>query len=65
MTPDPMVLLDLIGLRPVVVEWLEDEAVVVASCRAVLVSPQADLGRVADWALARAASQWAAGDPPA
>lgn len=64
MTPDPMVLLDLIGLRPVVVEWLDDDAVIVTGRRIILVRPHADLDWVADWALSEAAAGLAAEPSP-
>ena len=57
MQPDPITMLDLIGLRPIVVDDLGCPAVMLTKHRLIIVDSAADLHRVADWALARAASR--------
>lgn len=57
MQPEPHTMLELIGLRPVIVDDLGRPAVMLAKHGLIIVDSAADLHRVADWALARAASR--------
>lgn len=63
MPSDPMALLEAIGLRPVIIDWLDDKAVVVASCKTILIGPHADLDQVTDHVLARALGRLSAQQP--
>ncbi|MFT4227825.1 hypothetical protein [Micropruina sp.] len=57
---DTLALLTIIGLRVIEADWLQDtNAMLLHKQAALLVSPEADLDQVADWALAASAKRLA------
>lgn len=62
--PDPTTIFELIGLRPIVADWLRDDAMILRRHGVILIHPRVSRAAAADWALSQSVSHWAQSEGP-